>query len=190
MFGRTEGTSQASGDRDSDSPMTLDEYTRLSNRARFLEEASHGIYVLLERNGKSRSWLAKRLGRSRAFVTKILEGSHNFTLETLADVYLALGKSAHLTLGSDPDELRLPVDEEDVVWLSYIGANWQQTPTDPIDVVFEHITGDRREYGSSFILDPIARSLLGLGKEFTVADEATQQDTLASRVKLLGSDVL
>lgn len=84
---------------------------RLRNRARFLEEASYGIHDLMDREGRSQAWLARRLGVSRSFVHKVIEGSHNFTLETLADVYFGLGRSVHLVLGDDLEELRLPVDE-------------------------------------------------------------------------------
>ena len=178
--------------------MTLDEYERLSNRARFLEEATHGIYALLETNGKNRSWLARRLGKSRAFVSKILEGSHNFTLETLADVYLALGKSAHLTLGSDPEELRLPINEDDWSWRSYnfdlhaliAEGSWEQVSADPSGDDFVYLPSDQPEGVSWSLIHAIARSQSGLGEEFTVADEVTHQDTLASRFKRFGSDVL
>lgn len=80
------------------------------NRERLKEEAALGIYALMEDN-MSRADLAKAIGKSRSFVTKILGGSHNFTLETLADIYAALDRSVHLTLGSDLREVRLPVDE-------------------------------------------------------------------------------
>lgn len=86
----------------------LDERLLYENRYRFLEEATHGVYALMEEQGRSRSWLAKQLGCSRAFVTKILEGTHNFTLETLADVYLALGRSIHLSFSDKFDQMKLP----------------------------------------------------------------------------------
>ena len=89
----------------------LSETTRLNNRARLLEETSHGVFELMERQGVSRASLARRLGCSRSLVTKLLEGSHNFKLETLADVYLALGRAVHITLSDRLDEMRLPVDE-------------------------------------------------------------------------------
>lgn len=81
------------------------------NKARFLEEAAYGIDELMTRDGRTQAWLARQMGVSRPYIHKIVEGSHNFTLETLADVYFALGRSVHIILGTDLDELRLPVDE-------------------------------------------------------------------------------
>lgn len=89
----------------------LNARSRHRNRARFLEEASHGIYTLMQNERHTQAWLARRLGVSPPMVSKVLEGSHNFTLEILADVFLALGRSVHLVLGMDTDEMRLVRDE-------------------------------------------------------------------------------
>ena len=97
----------------------MNEMERLSNRARFLEEATNGILWLMEDQGCQRKELAERLGCSKSFVTRILEGSHNFTLETLADVYLALNRSVHLTLGTHLAEMRMPVDEGLPGWRAF-----------------------------------------------------------------------
>ncbi len=91
----------------------LDEYARESNRARFLEEASHGILRLLRQSNHNQAWLARRLDCKPSQISKILEGSHNFTMETLADVALALDRASHLVWGP-ADEMRLPIDVREV----------------------------------------------------------------------------
>lgn len=96
-----------------ESPQTAesDEQRHHFNRERLKEEAAMGIYAAMERDATTRAQLAEMLGKSRAFITKILEGDHNFTLETLADVYGALGRAVHFYLGADLHEFRLPMDE-------------------------------------------------------------------------------
>jgi transcriptional regulator with XRE-family HTH domain len=91
-------------------PRTLT-YEQELNRARLREEVSHGIYTLMRQSGVSRSVLASKLGVSRPFVSKILSGSYNFSLNTLADVFAVLNRAAHVTLGEDLTEIRLPYDE-------------------------------------------------------------------------------
>lgn len=81
------------------------------NRARLLEEASEGLHKLMHDCKVTKSELAKLLGVTPPAVTKLLEGSNNFKLETLADAYFVLGRSVHFVLGTDLDEMRLPVDE-------------------------------------------------------------------------------
>jgi hypothetical protein len=97
--------------RKTDQTERLDEYTRVSNQARFLEETSHGLFLLLKKSGKTKAWLARRLGCSRSVITKAFEGSNNFKLETLADIGLALGRAVHVTWGADASEMRIPTDE-------------------------------------------------------------------------------
>lgn len=90
----------------------LQEFDQHYNRTRFLDETSHGLWLLLQKSRKNKSWLAKRLGHGgRSAVTKAFKGSHNFKLETLADISLALGRAVHLTWGADPHEMRFPIDE-------------------------------------------------------------------------------
>lgn len=84
---------------------------RCYNRERFKEEAALGVYDLMEKLRLNRSEFAARIGRSRAFVTKILSGCHNFTLDTLADIFISLGRYPHFSLGVAPFEVRSPVDE-------------------------------------------------------------------------------
>lgn len=89
----------------------LTEEARWDNRARVLEEISQGIADLMTKEGVSRSYLADRLGCHRSLISKVLGGSHNFTLQTLADISLAMGRGIHFTFGPDPQEMRWPVDE-------------------------------------------------------------------------------
>lgn len=91
--------------------LPLDDRARYANRARFLEEVSHGITRLLRSSNKNQAWLARRLGCSSARVSNILEGSQNFTLETLADIGLAFDRATHMVWGIDLDEMRFPLDE-------------------------------------------------------------------------------
>jgi len=85
---------------------------RCYNRERFKEEAALGLYALMERYGLNRSEVAARIGRSKAFVTKILGGSHNFTLDTLADLFISFGRYPHFSLGINQFEVRDPFDEQ------------------------------------------------------------------------------
>ncbi len=82
------------------------------NRARVTEEASYGIWQLMQEQGVTRSELAKRIGKRRSFVTKVLSGDHNFTIRTLADMYWALGGVLHFELGTDLMEMALPGQEK------------------------------------------------------------------------------
>lgn len=101
--------------RKAQNALPLDDRARYANRARFLEEVSHGVTRLLRGSNKNQAWLARRLGCSPARVSNILEGSHNFTLETLADIGLAFGRASHLAWGSDVSEMRFPTDENDAI---------------------------------------------------------------------------
>lgn len=74
------------------------ENARMFNQERFKEEVSQAIFALMNHDDTRQSELAGRLNCSRANVSKMLGGSHNFTLETLADVFMALGRSVHLFL--------------------------------------------------------------------------------------------
>ncbi len=78
------------------------------NRERFKQEAALGIFNLMEEQGMSREALAKAVGRSHAFISKVLSGSHNLTLETLADLYAALGRAVHLRLAQEFGQVVIP----------------------------------------------------------------------------------
>jgi hypothetical protein len=75
-----------------------DEEARIENQERFKEEVSQAIFELMDYNEDRKADLARRLDCSPARVSQMLGGSHNFTLETVADVFMALGRAAHLSL--------------------------------------------------------------------------------------------
>lgn len=84
----------------------------LDNRERYKGEIAQAIYRLMCDQSITRSRLAKMLGCNRSRITHMLSGEKdNFQADTIADVFLILGRAAHLTLGVDPTEFRLPVDE-------------------------------------------------------------------------------
>jgi len=71
------------------------------NQDRFKEEVSLAIYHLMQNSGLQYKELAQRLGCSKAYVSKILTGNHNFTIETIADIFMALGRAAHIHLDTN-----------------------------------------------------------------------------------------
>lgn len=87
-----------------------DKETLYFNRERVKEEATIGLFNLMEELGVSRADLARRIGRRPSFVSKVLGGSHNLTLETLADLYLALGRAIHFSHSIDLQRVRVPTD--------------------------------------------------------------------------------
>lgn len=92
---------------------TSEEMARLYNVERFKVEASVGIAEIMENDGVTRSELADTLGKHKSSITEILNGCHNYTLETLADVFGVLGWAVHLTLSRAFGELRVPTKEAD-----------------------------------------------------------------------------
>lgn len=92
---------------------TSDEMIRLYNVERYKVEASVGIAEIMENDGVARLALADKLGKHKSSITAILNGYHNYTLETLADVFWALGWAIHITLSRDFEELRAPIRQED-----------------------------------------------------------------------------
>jgi transcriptional regulator with XRE-family HTH domain len=56
----------------------------------------------MERQGVSRTELARRLGATPAYVTKLLRGKVNFTLATMVRLARALGPELQVGLGSEP----------------------------------------------------------------------------------------
>lgn len=55
------------------------------------------VHHWLEENNKAQIWLAERMGVSESTVSRILSGEHNFTIETIAKIELALGEDFILT---------------------------------------------------------------------------------------------
>jgi transcriptional regulator with XRE-family HTH domain len=50
------------------------------------------IHEILVRQGKGRKDLARLLGKSESEISKWMSGSHNFTIQTLAKIQIALGE--------------------------------------------------------------------------------------------------
>jgi transcriptional regulator with XRE-family HTH domain len=59
-------------------------------------EITESVVREMERQGISRTELARRLGASPAYVTKILRGTANFTLATMVRLARALGAELHV----------------------------------------------------------------------------------------------
>jgi transcriptional regulator with XRE-family HTH domain len=58
-------------------------------------EATELICDIMQRQGVSRTELAKRLGKTKGYVTQLLDGSANMTIATLSDVLTVLGHEFH-----------------------------------------------------------------------------------------------
>ena len=58
----------------------------------------------MERQGVTRSELARRIGATPAYVTKILRGKANFTLETMVRLARALDADLHVQVGTEAVE--------------------------------------------------------------------------------------
>lgn len=63
-------------------------------------EFTESLVQEMERQGITRSELARRIGASPAYVTKILRGKANFTLETMIRLARALDADLHVQIGS------------------------------------------------------------------------------------------
>ena len=66
------------------------------------------LHQIAEKEGLSRSELARRLGVSPAYITKLFRGDVNFTIETMVRLARAVGGSLHLHLAPH---------EQKVCWL-------------------------------------------------------------------------
>ena len=62
-------------------------------RERLEMEITELICNLMEQEKVSRAELARRLGKSRPYITKILQSGNNLTVDTIADIFFALGRS-------------------------------------------------------------------------------------------------
>lgn len=61
-------------------------------------EFTEDVVREMDRQGISRTELARRLGSTPAYVTKILRGKVNFTLATMVKLARALGSEVHVQL--------------------------------------------------------------------------------------------
>jgi transcriptional regulator with XRE-family HTH domain len=64
-------------------------------------EFTEGVVREMERQGVTRTELARRLGATPAYVTKILRGKANFTLETMVRLARALDAQLHVQLAAE-----------------------------------------------------------------------------------------
>jgi transcriptional regulator with XRE-family HTH domain len=93
---------------------------RLYQQERLILDTTEQICEVMEEQGISRTELANQLGKSKAFISQLLNGSHNMTLRTLSDVFVALGLAVHVDAGSLDETVKAPVafsvDVEKAVW--------------------------------------------------------------------------
>ena len=104
----------------------IDEELVEFNRARIKEEVSNSIYDLMVRYGVKRTELADLMDTFKSRISLMLSGDQNFQIETLADVFLVLGRAVHITLGADATELRLPVDEVEPINRAFDPEEWER----------------------------------------------------------------
>ncbi len=69
------------------------------HQERIILEATERLCELMEKQAVSRTELADRLGTNKSRVSQLLNGTANMTLRTLSDLYLALGRAAHVVDG-------------------------------------------------------------------------------------------
>lgn len=65
----------------------------LIERERLIVEITEMISELMHVNNISKVDLAKKIGHKPSYITKLLSGHNNFTIATLAKIFVALGKS-------------------------------------------------------------------------------------------------
>lgn len=81
------------------------------NRERYKGEIAQAILELMRKHKVNRKKLAELLGVGKSRISHVLSGDKNLGAETLADILLVLGRTPHLVLATDFDEIRLPIDE-------------------------------------------------------------------------------
>lgn len=64
----------------------------LKTQLRFSDSIAEKLDGLLKERGMSQRELAKSTGKTEAEVSRWLDGTHNFTLRTLAKISIALGE--------------------------------------------------------------------------------------------------
>lgn len=84
------------------------------NRERVRGHLAQALFELMESYGLNRTQLAALLDVGKSRVTQLLSGCENLSAETLADILLVFGRTPYLTLGTNPHEIRFPVDEGSV----------------------------------------------------------------------------
>ncbi len=67
------------------------EFAKLMAEESLILEITEKIIELMQKDNITKAELAKRLGKSKGFITQLLDGSRNFTVRTIADIFHALG---------------------------------------------------------------------------------------------------
>lgn len=84
----------------------------LFNQERYKAELAQGIFELMELHNINQTQLSELLGVNKSRVSHILSGDDdNLEAKTVANIFLVLGRAAHLTLGTDLDAIRFLNDE-------------------------------------------------------------------------------
>jgi transcriptional regulator with XRE-family HTH domain len=81
-----------------------EEGRRVLEQERLILEVTEAVAALMRSQKVSRAELARRIEKSPAFVTKMLRGDNNFTLRTLSDIFFAMDRSVHVSLGEIGDD--------------------------------------------------------------------------------------
>jgi transcriptional regulator with XRE-family HTH domain len=76
-----------------DEEMKDPEFAKLMAEESLILEVTEKIIELMQKEGITKAELANRLRKSKGFITQLLDGSRNFTVRTIADIFHALGYS-------------------------------------------------------------------------------------------------
>ena len=69
------------------------EFAKLMAEESLILEITEKIIELMQKEKISKANLAKRLKKSKGYITQLLDGSRNFTIKTIADIFHVLGYS-------------------------------------------------------------------------------------------------
>jgi len=69
------------------------EFATLMAEESLILEITEKIIELMQKEKITKANLAKRLKKSKGYITQLLDGSRNFTIKTIADIFHVLGYS-------------------------------------------------------------------------------------------------
>jgi len=69
------------------------EFAKLMAEESLILEVTEKIIELMQKEKITKANLAKRLRKSKGYITQLLDGSRNFTIKTIADIFHVLGYS-------------------------------------------------------------------------------------------------
>ena len=72
------------------------EFAKLMAEESLILEITEKIIELMQKENITKEELEKRLVKSKGFITQLLNGSRNFTVKTIADVFHTLGYSLQI----------------------------------------------------------------------------------------------